>query len=201
MQIVLIGLGAGAAAALLFASVASGTLLSISAVLSGAAADPDRGTRLEPLGGTACGRCRRASAWLRIRRRCSFSPFLPASGVRRGGSAISRCWRGRRQRAAAAGSNGIHRDAWCSGPPFSPRYGAVAIPNFGSDAETFRSALQEALMTSAARGNRRRRCRLGARRQKSRPLRRFPRDRGAAGRARCVATSPACSICGSPPAW
>ena len=50
VQIVLVGIGAGAAAALLFASVASGSLLAVVPVLSRAAADPDRGARLEPSG-------------------------------------------------------------------------------------------------------------------------------------------------------
>ena len=51
MQFALIGIGAGAAAALLFASVTSGSLAVDPAVLSGAAADHDRRARLEPLGG------------------------------------------------------------------------------------------------------------------------------------------------------
>ncbi len=48
MQIVLVAMGAGAAAALLFASIASGSPLRIAAVLSRTAADPDRRDGLEP---------------------------------------------------------------------------------------------------------------------------------------------------------
>ena len=55
MQLILIGIGAGVATALLFASVASGAASLHLPVLSRAAPDPDRGARLEPLGGAGRG--------------------------------------------------------------------------------------------------------------------------------------------------
>ena len=114
MQIVLIGLGAGAAAALLFASVASGSLAVDLAVLSRAAADPDRGARLEPLGrADRRGVCHRGwSAMLSgvvLHRRAGDRVRRP------GGSAISRCSRDRRRTAAAARSNGIRSAGSCCG--------------------------------------------------------------------------------------
>ena len=71
------------------------------AVLSRAAADPDRGARLEPLGGADRGGFRLGRPRRRVRRLSSSSPSWSASGCRPGGSAISRCWRGPRRGAGA----------------------------------------------------------------------------------------------------
>ena len=96
MQIVLIGLGAGAASALLFASIASGSLLSFA--LANFAQLP---IMLAAIGWThlpACsprGRIDRLSLSSRPDR--SLSRSCSASARPRGGSAISRCWPARRR--------------------------------------------------------------------------------------------------------
>ena len=87
MQIVLIGLGAGAAAALLFASVASGSICCDAAVLSRAAADPDRRARLEPLGRADRGGHRR-------RRPCAPGLACISSPHSCSGSALPAWWLG-----------------------------------------------------------------------------------------------------------
>ena len=88
----LIALAAGAASALMFASIISGALISIAAVLSGAAAADGRRAGLGP----AARRDRRLAAGTGARRCCSAcptaSPSSSPSRCRPGGSAISRCW-------------------------------------------------------------------------------------------------------------
>ncbi len=121
MQIVLIGLGAGAASALLFASVASGSLLSL--LLFYLAPLP---ILIAALGWSHwAGLCRRVAARDRPRRRrsASYSSRLPGRHrrCRPGGSAISRCWRGPPAPTARRSSNGIRSAASCCGPRSSAR--------------------------------------------------------------------------------
>ena len=105
MQIVLIGIGAGAAAALLFASVTSGSWLSVRAVLSRAAADHDRGHRLEPLGGADRARSvGGARARAPCSAGCSSSRFLPAP-------ALPAWWLGYLAMLARPAGNGAQRAA------------------------------------------------------------------------------------------
>ena len=114
MQIVLVGLGAGAAAALLFASVVVRIDRGGLSVLSRAAADPDRRARLEPHGRAdrrGLGHRRGRSPVRRLLHRRARGIALSA----RGGSAIWRCSRDRRRTAAAARSNGIRSAGSCCG--------------------------------------------------------------------------------------
>ena len=149
MQIVLIGIGAGAAAALLFASVTLG-LAGCRSSLFYLAPLPIMiaGHRLEPLGGIdrALGRRRSRSA------RCSaamfFLRFSPAP-------ALPAWWLGYLAMLARPAGNGARHAAaleWY--PPgrlvmWAALLGALvviaAIPNFGIDGESFRAALQRAL--------------------------------------------------------
>ncbi len=109
MQIVLVGLGAGAAAALLFASVASGSMAGDLPVLSRAAADPDRRARLEPLGGADRGGLGDGGA----------SAFCPASSSSRSCSGSPSGVVARLSRAAGAPGRERrrHRPRMVSGRP------------------------------------------------------------------------------------
>ena len=145
MQFGLIGIGAGAAAALLFASVTSGVLAVDPAVLSRAAADHDRRARLEPLGGLDRRARRRARARPRVRPGVLLLVSWPAPGCRPGGSAISRCWRAP-PATARPRSNGIRLAGWWSGRPCSaPWWWSSPSPISAIDAESFRAGLRHAL--------------------------------------------------------
>ncbi len=149
LQMVLIGTGAGAAAALLFASVDLRRRGVDAAVLPRAAADPDRRRSAGAIGRRWSPRFT-ASAGLGIVLRRHLLPRLPrsASACPRGGSAISRCWRVRETAAP------LHRRGLEWYPPgrlvvwagvLAALVVIVAIPNFGIDADTFRTGLRTAL--------------------------------------------------------
>ena len=148
MQIVLIGIGAGAAAALLFASVASGSLLSILLfylaplpILIAALGWSHWAALIAALAG-AVGLAAVFGVVL-LRR-------LP--GRRRRAGLVARL-----SRAAGAPGDGRHRRRARMVSGRTP--GALgrrsrradrrrlAIPNFGTDEETFRAALRDALMS------------------------------------------------------
>ena len=159
MHIRIIGIGAGAAAALLFASVTSGDVAVDPAVLSRAAADHDRRARLESLGGADRRAYRRIRAWASCSAPFFCWPSSPAPAFPPGGLAISRCWRAPRPQQRQRS----RRDALEWYPPgrlvvwaaiLAALVVIVAIPNFGTDAESFRAGLHDALSTHAARRDR-----------------------------------------------
>ena len=166
------------------------------AVLSRAAADPDRGARLEPLGGADRGDRRRGRALPPCSARSSSSPSCSASACRPGGSAISRCWRGR-PTSARRGSNGIRSAIWCSGPRSSARSIVIAaMLNFGTDEETFRASLRSGLermlrFRGSAVGR-------SPGRARPRPAGRHSWWRCCRRRPRCSPPSPTSSTSGSP---
>lgn len=148
MQIGLIGIGAGVAAALLFASVASGTLLSIPLfylaplpILIAALG----WSHWAALLAAAVGAIGLAAVFGTV----FFFAFLAGAGV-------PAWWLGylaMLARPAAAGGAGAGLDWYPSGrlviwaAVLAALTVTVAIPNFGSDAETFRSTLHDALMS------------------------------------------------------
>ncbi len=145
LQIVLVGLGAGAAAALLFASVASGSILAT--LLFYLAPLP---ILIAALGwshwaGLIAGLT--AAAGLGAIARLVFLQRIPGRGgvCRRGGSAISRCWR---VRLAANGSMSLEWYPVGRLVLWAAIVGAVlvivAIPNFGTDKESFQAGLRAA---------------------------------------------------------
>ena len=120
MQLVLIGIGAGAATALLFASVASGSLLSV--LLFYLAPLPILIAALGWSHWAALIAAVFASAGLAaVFGSFFFSRSCSASACRRGGSAISRCWRGRPGSRRRTTWNGIRSATWWSGPRSSAR--------------------------------------------------------------------------------
>ena len=146
MQLVLIGIGAGAATALLFASVASGSLLSV--LLFYLAPLPILIAALGWSHWAALIAAVVASAGLAAVFGAVLLHRLPdrRSDCRPGGSAISRCWRARPRRRRPTGSNGIRSAIWWSGPRSSARSIVIAaMLNFGTDDESFRAALRSGL--------------------------------------------------------
>jgi Predicted membrane protein (DUF2232) len=147
MQIGLIGIGAGVAAALLFASVASGTLLSIPLfylaplpILIAALG----WSHWAALLAAAVGAVGLAAVFGAV----FFFAFLAGAGV-------PAWWLGylaMLARPAAAGGASTRLDWYPSGrlviwaAILAALTVTVAIPNFGSDAETFRSTLHDALL-------------------------------------------------------
>jgi hypothetical protein len=147
MRIGLIGIGAGTAAALLFASVASGTLLSIPLfylaplpILIAALG----WSHWAALLAAAAGAIGLAAVFGAV----FFFAFLAGAGV-------PAWWLGYLAMLArpAAGGAGVALEWYPPGrlvvwaAVLAALMVTVAIPNFGSDAETFRSALHDALMS------------------------------------------------------
>ena len=127
------------------------------AVLSRAAADPDRGARLEPLGGADRGGLRRRrpgrrrSALLLHRRSCS-AIGLPAWWL----GYLALLARPAANGGGRAGSNGTRSASWWCGPRSSaPLIVAAAMLNFGTDEESFRASCAAGLrmQTSAERSS------------------------------------------------
>ena len=146
MQIGLIGIGAGAAAALLFASVTSGVWLSIPLFYLAPLPIMIAGAWLEPLGGADRRADRRAGARRRLRP-VFFFTFLAGAG-------LPAWWLGYlAMLARPVGNGGAPALEWY--PPgrlviwaaiLAALVVIVAIPNFGTDAESFRAGLRNALM-------------------------------------------------------
>ena len=201
MQFGLIGIGAGAAAALLFASVTSGAWLSIPLfylaplpiMIAGLGWSHWAALTAALTGALALG--------------IAFGPvffftFLAGAGLPAWWLATSRCWRVR-PATARQRSNGIRPAGWWSGRRvLAGLVVVVAIPNFGIDGESFRAGLRNALDAYSARGN------GGAGGCPAQRSRRRPMPAGSSTswwppsrrRRRCSPPSPTCSICGSPAA-
>ena len=203
MQVVLIGIGAGAATALAVrvGRVRLGAFGA--AVLSRAAADPDRGDGLEPLGGAdrggrRVGRPRRGVRLVLLHRLPD--RHRPAGVVAR----LSRAAGAAGARPRPTGSNGIRSAIWCSGPRSSARAIVIAamLTSRHRSRTSFRAVAAQRPRAHAAACQTRHavepgRCSAGVRAE---PADRYSWSRCCRRPRPCSPPSPTSSISGSPSA-